>query len=61
MDSCQIEDATLYRPYVIAHRGASGALPELTLAAFHRAIEDGADFVEWYVERKHIGMLRGAK
>jgi glycerophosphoryl diester phosphodiesterase len=32
--------------WVIAHRGASAELPENTLAAFERAIELGADFVE---------------
>lgn len=31
---------------VIAHRGASGVLPEHTLEAYRRAIEQGADFVE---------------
>ena len=31
---------------VIAHRGASAELPENTLAAFERAIERGADYVE---------------
>ncbi len=31
---------------VIAHRGASAWLPEHTLAAYARAIEDGADFIE---------------
>jgi glycerophosphoryl diester phosphodiesterase len=31
---------------VIAHRGSSAELPENTLPAFERAIEDGADFVE---------------
>src|SRR5438034_64515 len=31
---------------VIAHRGASGELPENTLPAFERAIEVGADYVE---------------
>jgi glycerophosphoryl diester phosphodiesterase len=31
---------------VIAHRGASALLPEHTLAAYARAIADGADFVE---------------
>jgi glycerophosphoryl diester phosphodiesterase len=30
----------------IAHRGASGTRPENTLAAFRRAIEIGADFIE---------------
>ena len=32
--------------WAIAHRGASAELPENTLAAFERAIELGADFVE---------------
>lgn len=31
---------------VIAHRGASGELPEHTLQAYQRAIEQGADFIE---------------
>jgi glycerophosphoryl diester phosphodiesterase len=34
---------------VIAHRGASAELPENTLPAFERAIELGADFVEFDV------------
>ncbi|PCD03133.1 glycerophosphodiester phosphodiesterase [Sphingomonas spermidinifaciens] len=34
------------RPIVIAHRGASGERPEHTLAAYERAIEVGADFIE---------------
>ena len=33
-------------PLVIAHRGASGELPEHTLAAYERAIAQGADFIE---------------
>ncbi|UXH76706.1 glycerophosphodiester phosphodiesterase [Roseateles amylovorans] len=33
-------------PTLIAHRGASGYLPEHTLAAYWMAIEQGADFVE---------------
>jgi len=33
-------------PIVIAHRGASGYLPEHTLAAYKLAIEQGADFIE---------------
>ncbi len=36
----------LARPIVIAHRGASGELPEHTLAAYERAIDQGADFIE---------------
>lgn len=34
------------KPVVIAHRGASALLPEHTLAAYAKAIEDGADFIE---------------
>lgn len=33
-------------PIVIAHRGASGYLPEHTLEGYRRAIELGADFIE---------------
>lgn len=33
-------------PFVIAHRGASGYLPEHTLAAYWLAIQQGADFIE---------------
>ena len=34
------------KPWVIAHRGASGIAPENTLAAFRRAVELGAGFIE---------------
>lgn len=34
------------KPYVIAHRGNRAACPENTLAAFRRALEDGADILE---------------
>ncbi len=34
------------QPIVIAHRGASGYLPEHTLAAYSIAILHGADFIE---------------
>jgi glycerophosphoryl diester phosphodiesterase len=33
-------------PLVIAHRGASGYLPEHTLAGYELAIDQGADFIE---------------
>jgi len=33
-------------PLIIAHRGASGVLPEHTLAAYERAIDMGADYIE---------------
>ena len=42
---------------VIAHRGASWELPENTLAAFERAIELGADFVELDVHAAGDGSL----
>ena len=34
------------QPLVIGHRGASGYLPEHTLASYKKAIEMGADFIE---------------
>ncbi len=34
------------RPWVIAHRGASGLMPEHTLEAYRLGIAQGADFVE---------------
>lgn len=33
-------------PLIIAHRGASGYLPEHTIASYTKAIEMGADFIE---------------
>src|SRR5438132_3865918 len=45
------------RPLVIAHRGASWDLPENTLPAFERAIEIGADFVEFDVHADRDGRL----
>ncbi|MDT7521439.1 glycerophosphodiester phosphodiesterase [Rhodoferax sp. TBRC 17198] len=34
------------KPLVIGHRGASGYLPEHTLAAYKKAVDMGADFIE---------------
>lgn len=45
------------RPIVIAHRGASGARPEHTLAAYRLAIEQGADFIEPDVVITRDGVL----
>ena len=45
------------RPLVIAHRGASAELPENTLPAFERAIEIGADYVEFDVRARSDGEL----
>jgi glycerophosphoryl diester phosphodiesterase len=42
---------------VIAHRGASGYLPEHTLAAYAKAIEMGADFIEPDVVATKDGVL----
>lgn len=39
-------NAIAEKPIVIAHRGASGYLPEHTLAAYSVAILQGADFIE---------------
>lgn len=33
-------------PLVIAHRGASGTVPEHTIPAYYKAIQMGADFIE---------------
>lgn len=33
-------------PLIIAHRGASGFLPEHTIAAYEMAIDQGADYIE---------------
>ncbi len=41
-----IESPCPSRALVIAHRGASALLPEHTLAAYARAIADGADVIE---------------
>jgi glycerophosphoryl diester phosphodiesterase len=42
---------------VIAHRGASGDVPEHTLAAYRKAIEDGADALECDVRLTADGHL----
>jgi glycerophosphoryl diester phosphodiesterase len=44
--SVVIEKPLAAEVQVIAHRGASAHLPEHTLAAYARAIADGADFIE---------------
>jgi len=42
---------------VIAHRGASAAAPENTMAAFERAIVDGADWIELDVQESADGVV----
>jgi glycerophosphoryl diester phosphodiesterase len=45
------------RRVVIAHRGASGRLPELTLEAFDLAIDQGADAIELDIVPTRDGVL----
>ncbi len=44
------------RPLKIAHRGASALAPENTLAAFRRAVDDGADGIEFDVRLARDGV-----
>jgi glycerophosphoryl diester phosphodiesterase len=44
------------QPLIIGHRGASAIAPENTLAAFTRAIQDGADGVEFDVRLSQDGV-----
>lgn len=43
------------QPLIIAHRGASASAPENTIAAFRRAIDEGADGVEFDVRLSKDG------
>jgi glycerophosphoryl diester phosphodiesterase len=43
---------------IVGHRGASAEAPENTLAAFEKAIELGADMIEFDVRRDVSGALR---
>lgn len=45
------------RPFNIAHRGSNGELPEETAAAYMRAIDEGADFIEADVTATKDGHL----
>lgn len=47
----------LNRPEVVAHRGASAVEAEHTLAAYRRALDDGADGVECDVRLTRDGVL----
>ncbi|MBW2400134.1 MAG: glycerophosphodiester phosphodiesterase, partial [Deltaproteobacteria bacterium] len=42
-------------PLVIAHRGASGTLPENTLPAYELAVSQGADMIEIDLHRTRDG------
>lgn len=51
LDQLQTEDQV----EIIAHRGAAGARPENTMAAFEKAIEDRADWIELDVQETRDG------
>lgn len=51
LERLPLEDETI----VIAHRGAAAVAPENTMAAFERAITDGADFIELDVQETADG------
>ncbi|CAA0840644.1 Glycerophosphodiester phosphodiesterase GDPD5 [Striga hermonthica] len=46
-----------FRAYNIAHRGSNGEIPEETTAAYMKAIEEGADFIESDVLASKDGVL----
>ncbi|KAH7856625.1 hypothetical protein Vadar_003675 [Vaccinium darrowii] len=46
-----------FRPFNIAHRGSNGEIPEETAAAYLRAIEEGADFIETDILASKDGAL----
>nr|WP_203634253.1 glycerophosphodiester phosphodiesterase [Streptomyces sp. SID10815] len=52
-----VTHARQHHPQVVAHRGASEAAPEHTLAAYRKAIEDGADALECDVRLTADGHL----
>ncbi len=45
------------KPYIMAHRGSKALLPENTLAAFRRALQDGADLLETDLHRTADGVF----
>jgi glycerophosphoryl diester phosphodiesterase len=45
------------RPLIVAHRGTSGVAPENTMAAYHMAIDEGADILEIDVHLTSDGAL----
>jgi glycerophosphoryl diester phosphodiesterase len=51
-----IKDIMVSTPLIIGHRGSSAVAPENTLAAFSRALEDGADGIEFDVRLSRDGV-----
>ena len=49
--------ASLIKPILVAHRGASAYAPEHTLVSYRLAIEQGADFVEQDLQLTRDGAL----
>lgn len=49
--------ASIGTPLVIAHRGASGYLPEHTLAGYELAVKMGADYIEPDLQMTRDGVL----
>jgi glycerophosphoryl diester phosphodiesterase len=47
---------SLHAPLIIGHRGSSKVAPENTLAAFERALQDGADGIEFDVRLARDGV-----
>src|SRR5437588_6920301 len=56
-DMTPAEEVVSRHPFVVAHRGASGSLPEHTLAAYDLALREGADGVECDVRLTRDGHL----
>ena len=60
----RIAPGSLEYPLVLAHRGASQLAPENTLAAFHKAVEVGADGIELDVrltKDKHVVVIHNRR
>lgn len=57
VDSVAATTGCQARPLVIAHRGASGYLPEHSLAAYQKAIAQGADIIETDLVPSRDGVL----
>ena len=51
------KDRKMNKPYVWAHRGASGYMPENTMPAFEKAIEMGAYGIELDIHKTKDGQL----
>ena len=56
MENLSLSAAVPLRPLILGHRGASAVAPENTLAAFSRAISDGADGIEFDVRLSRDGV-----